>query len=229
MKKLVVLLALFIMLMGCASSPSSSPNSTASTSDEDTTISESVVPEETVTTINEQIVIERGSINDNLYTNASINVNIEVPEGNVALSDEQLNSLVITSAESKGIENFQDAIDSQDVTYDFGMIDPTGNGSVLVGIENLEVEGAEGLVNNEEEYFSFVKASLVQNQGTEYTFSDIYDFQMFDDTWTALNAMDSANGVNSTIIVKCYGKYVVSIIYNYTATTDPSVVLSYIY
>lgn len=224
MKKLFILLAICTMLVGC----SSNQNPTSDTDVEETTVNEITETEETSTSEEEKI-FERGTVSDNVYTNTSIGINIEVPEGYVALSDEQLNSLVMNSAESKGIDNFQEAIESQAVTYDFGMIDPTGNGSVLVGIENLVIEGADGLVNNEEEYLTFATANLSANPNTEYSFSDIYDFPMTNDTWKAIDAIDDVNGINSTIIVKCHGDYVISIIYNYTNTSDPSIVLSYIY
>ncbi len=228
MKQSIGLLVSFLMLAGCSSNGSKSLTTQSTDPILESTVVESSTPVNT-TESETEFSFTRGSIEENLYANESLNINIEIPENFVALSDEQLTALVTTSAESKGIDNFQEAIESQAVTYDFGMVDPSGNGSVLVGIENLVIEGAEGLVNNADEYLNFVKAGLSGNPDTDYTFSDIYDFQMINDTWKAINAMDNANGVNSTIIVKYYGQYVASIIYNYSATTDPSIVLSYIY
>ena len=228
MKFHIGLLSCCLLLAGCSQNGSDPLINETAVPTSSSTVVEPTTSADTTESDTESS-FERGSIVENVYTNESLNINIEIPDNFVALSDEQLNALVTTSAESKGIDNFQEAIESQAVTYDFGMVDPSGNGSVLVGIENLVLEGAQGLVNDANEYLNFVKAGLSGNANTDYTFSDIYDFQMVNDTWKAINAMDSANGVNSTIIVKYYGQYVASIIYNYTATTDPSFVLSYIY
>lgn len=229
MKKLFILIALCMLMAGCSSN--SAPEQTQSTSTtsttEETTPPETTTPESTEESA-EEFVFTRGSVTDGVYSNESLGINITVPTGFVALSDEQLNSLVTTSADSKGIDNFQEAIDSQVVTYDFGMVDGSGNGSVLVGIENLALEGAEGLVNNESEYLAFVTANLSADPNAAYTFSDVYEFDGLQDTWYAVDCIESNNQVNSIILVKYLGKYVATIIYNYTEGTDPSAVLSQI-
>lgn len=231
MKKLFILLALCLLMAGCSSNtPADQTQSTstpASAATEETTTPETTTPESTEE-IDEEFVFTRGSVTDGVYSNESLGINITVPTGFVALSDEQLNSLVTASADSKGIDNFQDAIDSQVVTYDFGMVDGSGNGSVLVGIENLALEGAEGLVNNESEYLAFVTANLSADPNAAYTFSDVYEFTGLQDSWYAVDCTESNNQVNSIILVKYLGKYVATIIYNYTEGTDPSAVLSQI-
>lgn len=226
MKKLLVLVALCLLMAGCSSNtPTEQTQSTSTPSS--AAAEETTTPEATVETT-EDFTFTRGSVTDGVYSNESLGINITVPTGFVALSDEQLNSLVTASADSKGIDNFQDAIDSQVVTYDFGMVDGRGNGSVLVGIENLALEGAEGLVNNESEYLAFVTANLSADPNAAYTFSDVYEFTGLQDTWYAVDCAESNNQVNSIILVKYLGKYVATIIYNYTEGTDPSAVLSQI-
>ncbi|MCI5774301.1 MAG: hypothetical protein MR210_07065 [Erysipelotrichaceae bacterium] len=211
MRKLLSLALIGLLLVGCQTTTTNTANETQAT---------------TTQTPPPTINFERGVLEDNVYTNDSIGVSIDIPTGFVALSDEQLLSLLTTNADNKGMDNFQEFIESQVVTYDFAMIDGSGTGSVFVGIENLVLENAQGLVHNENEYLAFVKANLEKDPNANYIFNDIYEYEGTDGEWYILECLDIDNLVGVNILAKYYGDYVVSIIYNYADGVDTSIVLS---
>ncbi len=161
--------------------------------------------------------ITRGTIEENVYNNADLDITFTKPSNWYFYTDEQISEITKISVEEILNEN---QYDPEKMTYvlDFMAGDEQGN-NVNLSIESLNFLGKTMTV---EKYIENLKENLNAQETLTYTFSDTSDVTLSDTTFTRMTASATYNTITMTqyMYVKKLDDYVLCI--TATAVNDMS-------
>ncbi len=152
--------------------------------------------------------ITRGTIEENVYTNADLGITFTKPSGWTFYSDEQIREITQISIEEILKD---DQYDPEKMTYvmDFMAADIQGN-NVNLSIESLNFLGK---TMTEEKYIEKSKETLNEQDTLTYTFSDTAEVTLAGTTFSRLTATATYQTVSMTqyIYVKKLDGYMLCI------------------
>ena len=188
------------------------------------TEAETTAPPTTVfeASVNQGEDLTRGVWTDNVYTNAYAGITFTLPEGFTANSDEELALLMQIGAEALGEAGSgysQETLENVASLYDMFAMDLTTGSNILIVFENLSVNSVFGMFADENAYLEIRQSQVeaMEEQGITYTFSDISDHQIGDQTYkmiTTKTSMEVAGieiEMENAYLVKKIDNYIVSI------------------
>jgi len=145
---------------------------------------------------------ERGTWNDNVYTNKSLGFTFELPDNWTSLSLEQLNAI---SAATQG-----EAIQEEEgVVYDLSVVsNETGDGIQLV-VGDLTSSGESATALSAEIMAEIYKAQLSAD-GTEYTYKEPFNMQIANQDYYVLAVDNPTDNTSQWYMIRNDGKYIIT-------------------
>lgn len=155
--------------------------------------------------------LERGTWNDDVYTNTFSGVTYTLLEGWVAATDEEIKSVMNTGAEAAGIDESTMDIANLKVVYDAFVADQLTGTNIIFSFENLKLSiGGTGM--DEKEYVEAVKSQLVSVGDISYTTGDEYEKDVCGEQWYVLETKPDTGNMEQYYLVRRVGNYMASII-----------------
>lgn len=214
-KRILALLAATVMtmsLVACGSDKDSSNGTTEGT----VNIGADVVTEqESVTDID--MVAERGTIANDVYTNKDFNISFPIPSGSTIYSDEQIAQMlgigqnVLSSTGNYTAEQMETAMNG--TFYDVWFAYPDGMSNAYVAYENMKTTGTYGKFTAKD-YVTSMKQQFSAVTAYNYSFDPDTTEILGGETYECLNAKTDA-GIDQKIYIRQVGNYMLCLTLSY--------------
>ncbi len=169
---------------------------TVSTENSSTTLS--VEQQSQVTNSN----YERGTWDNNVYTNKSLGFTFELPDNWTSLSLEQLNA-ISTATQGEAIQ------EEEGVVYDLSVVsNETGDGIQLV-VADLTSSGESATALSAEVMAEIYKAQLSAD-GTKYTYKEPFNMQIANQEYYVLAVDNPTDNTSQWYMIRNNGKYIIT-------------------
>ena len=151
----------------------------------------------------ETINISRGTIEGEVYTNASLGIKFTMPDGWRYYTDAEVASLVNMSADKILGENFKNALKNSPTVFDMMAVDPITGNNIQVLYENLSKTAYADITV--EQYLEILERQLKSVSGMTVTFPDTYETAKLGNTeFTRVVCKTVMYGVSMTQVYYLY-------------------------
>ena len=155
----ILALTLAFSLTACGSDQKEDKKESTKTEQQDETEDEEDVEEVEEEVEEEKAMVEAGTIEGNIYTNASLGIQATIPEGYVLYSDEQIQETIGAGEEMlEATEYDVDALDESGTLYELMAETEDHSANIQIAIENTEV--SVGMELDADQYAQILKANL---------------------------------------------------------------------
>lgn len=221
----ILALTLAFSLTACGNDQKEDKKESAKTEQQDETEDEEDIEEEDVEeeVEEEKAMVEPGTIEGNVYTNASLGIQATIPEGYVLYTDEQIQEVL--GAGKEMLENADydvSALEESGTLYEVMAVSEDQTANIQIAIENTEV--STGMELEPEEYAQLLRTNILttyQANGFSADASDVTEKNLggLDWQWATV----SFEGLTQEYYLTKIDGYIVAITVTYPGTTSEAI------